>query len=559
MQKIYKGEEYNYFDSNLNLLRNECKSKCFEFNSLSSNEPKKQKELMKTIINTKTENFYINKTFICNFGNNISIGDNFYSSFNLTLIDENKISFGNNIYLGPNCTFNTINKPSFDKKKRSERILTANTIDIGNNVFFEGQIIVTSGVTINDNVIIKAGSKINKNIPSNSIVEGINCEINQLNINIGDSIKNYCLEMINKELTDEKFLNSKKINEEFNNTKLDNFDKLNSIIKNLYKSHKNIFQTQKCHIQNGNNTSLSENFYTNYNFVLLDTEQIVINKNSFIGPNGVINNNTINIENNEFKVIPKPIKIGENCWIASNVYIKGGVTIEDNSTIGANSVVLSDIPKNCVAFGNPAKIMRKFTIVHNERIVDINDKRSEKEKSLNGELYFTGGEELSNDRISSFKICFDYNKINPINIIERKNILKKHFGMIKDDNFEIDSNFNCDYGYNISIGKNFKSFYNLLILDENYIIIGDNVTLGPNISLLTAIHPIEDIINRNSELEYAKKIEIGNDVWIEGNVVILPGIKIGNNVIIESGCVVTKNIPDNCYCGGNPCKVIKSI
>ena len=176
MQKIYKGEEYNYFDSNLNLLRNECKSKCFEFNSLSSNEPKKQKELMKTIINTKTENFYINKTFICNFGNNISIGDNFYSSFNLTLIDENKISFGNNIYLGPNCTFNTINKPSFDKKKRSERILTANTIDIGNNVFFEGQIIVTSGVTINDNVIIKAGSKINKNIPSNSIVEGINCE-----------------------------------------------------------------------------------------------------------------------------------------------------------------------------------------------------------------------------------------------------------------------------------------------------------------------------------------------------------------------------------------------
>ena len=85
------------------------------------------------------------------------------------------------------------------------------------------------------------------------------------------------------------------------------------------------------------------------------------------------------------------------------------------------------------------------------------------------------------------------------------------------------------------------------------------MTIGPNVAILCAIHPIEDIISRNSELEYAKKVFIGNDVWIKGNTVILPGVKIGNNVIIENGSIITKNIPDNCYASGAPCKVISNI
>lgn len=130
--------------------------------------------------------------------------------------------------------------------------------------------------------------------------------------------------------------------------------------------------------------------------------------------------------------------------------------------------------------------------------------------------------------------------------------------MINED-FEIDNNFNVDYGYNVKIGKNFKSFFNLVLLDENEIYIGDNVTFGPNVTILCATHPIEDIISRNSELEYAKKVFIGNDVWIKGNTVIAPGVKIGNNVIIENGSLINKNIPDNSYASGIPCKVLNKI
>ena len=240
--------------------------------------------------------------------------------------------------------------------------------------------------------------------------------------------------------------------------------------------------------------------------------------------------------------------------------MKGGISIGSNSTIGAGSVVSCDIPDNCLAIGNPAKIFRKFEIIHNERIRDQNDKRSEKELSFDGELYYTGDKELSNDRLKSFQtISLFNNTINPKNQLEKNNMLKNHLNSDKMDIFEIDSNFNADYGYNVTIGKNFKSFFNFVLLDENKINIGDNVTIGPNAALLCAIHPIEDIIARNSELEYAKKVNIGNDVWIKGNTVILPGVTIGNNVIIEDGSIVTRNIPDNSYASGVPCRVINNI
>ena len=558
MEKILKGEEYLYFDQNINNLRIQCKSKCFEYNTSFKKEYNKKIEFLKTIINSKTDNFYISKNFNCNFGKNIFIGNNFYSSFNLTIIDENLVTFGDNIYLGPNCTFNTIKTP-LDKTKRSERLLSSNEIKIGNNVYFEGSITVSSGVVIGDNIIIKAGTFIDKNIPNNTLVEGNPFKIIQTNISF--DLKNNIQNMIYKELNDEAYIKSKNICDEFNNIQFDNFESINATISHLFKSYKSLYLTQNAFIQNGNNSSVGETFYTNYNYILIDSANFTAGDNVFFAPNCIVNSNLIeyNESKKEFSIVSKPIKIGDNVWIASNVYIKGGVSIGNNSTIGAGSVVISDIPDNCLAFGNPAKIIRKFDIIHNKRIKDKNDKRSEKEISLNEELYFTGDEELKNDRLKSFKIISIYNNIiNPNNIVERNNILKNHL-IYKNDNFEIDNNFNADYGYNIKIGKNFKSFFNLRILDENEVNIGDNVTIGPNVSILCAIHPIEDIISRNSELEYAKKVSIGNDVWIKGNTVIFPGIRIGNNVIIENGSIITKNIPDNSYASGNPCKVLNKI
>lgn len=98
----------------------------------------------------------------------------------------------------------------------------------------------------------------------------------------------------------------------------------------------------------------------------------------------------------------------------------------------------------------------------------------------------------------------------------------------------------------------------MTILDENYVTFGNNVYIAPHVSIYTAGHPIDAKI-RNTDLEYAKSVTIGNDVWIGGNVVINPGVMIGNNVVIGSGSVVTKDIPSGVIAAGNPCRVIREI
>ena len=192
--------------------------------------------------------------------------------------------------MGPNCTFDTIQVP-LEKEKRRERLLSAYEIKIGNNVFFEGSIKVSSGVTIGDNVIIKAGSIIDTNIPNNSLVEGNPCKI--ILSNISFEFKNYIQEMINKELKDENYLKSKKICNEFNNSIFENFEKINEKISKLFKLYKSLYLTQNAYIKIGANSSVGETFNTNYNFVLLDSVQFFAGNNVFFAPNCTINSNVI--------------------------------------------------------------------------------------------------------------------------------------------------------------------------------------------------------------------------------------------------------------------------
>lgn len=183
---------------------------------------------------------------------------------------------------------------------------------------------------------------------------------------------------------------------------------------------------------------------------------------------------------------------------------------------------------------------------------------SEKEKMLLGEIYDANyDEELMNERIKAKDLCYEYNHLKPSQTNERTEIMKKILGKTK-DNFLIEQSFECDYGYNIEIGENFYSNHNLVILDANKVVFGDNVFIGPNCGFYTAGHPL-DAETRNKGLEYAKPIKVGNDVWFGGNVVVLPGVKIGNNVVIGAGSVVAKDIPENSVAVGNPCKVIKNI
>lgn len=183
---------------------------------------------------------------------------------------------------------------------------------------------------------------------------------------------------------------------------------------------------------------------------------------------------------------------------------------------------------------------------------------TEKQKMLAGEIYNANyDEELLKERINVKDKCFEYNNIKPSNIEDRTKLMKEILGKYK-ENFYIEQPFLCDYGYNIEIGKNFYSNHNLIILDGNKVTFGDNVFIAPNCSFYTAGHPI-DVEQRNKGLEYAKPIKIGNNVWIGGNVVVLPGVTIGDNVTIGAGSIVTKNIPSNVIAYGNPCRVVKEI
>ena len=182
----------------------------------------------------------------------------------------------------------------------------------------------------------------------------------------------------------------------------------------------------------------------------------------------------------------------------------------------------------------------------------------EKEKMLAGELYDANyNEDLMKERLIAKDKCFEYNNIKPSKIEERTEIMKQILGKTGNQ-FLIEQPFICDYGYNIEIGENFYSNHNLVIRDANKVKFGDNVFIAPNCGFYTAGHPL-DYETRNKGLEYAKPIEVGNNVWIGGNVVVLPGVTIGDNVVIGAGSIVTKDIPSNSVAVGNPCKVIKEL
>ncbi|MGX4586135.1 sugar O-acetyltransferase [Paenibacillus chitinolyticus] len=182
---------------------------------------------------------------------------------------------------------------------------------------------------------------------------------------------------------------------------------------------------------------------------------------------------------------------------------------------------------------------------------------TEKQKMLAGKPYKAFGEELLLERQHAKEVLFDYNALRPGEVEKRNELLRPllgHTGKV----FFIEPPFRCDYGYNISLGENFYANYNLTVLDCNRVTIGNNVLIGPNVSVFTAGHAIHPEARVN-EVEYALPISIGNNVWIGGGAILNPGVSIGDNTIIGSGSVVTKDIPANVIAAGNPCRVLRPI
>lgn len=182
--------------------------------------------------------------------------------------------------------------------------------------------------------------------------------------------------------------------------------------------------------------------------------------------------------------------------------------------------------------------------------------KSEKEKMLAGEMYLANDEELLKERRKAKRLLRQLNVTEYLVTKTAKTIIKE---LIPNTgkNFYIEPPFHCDYGYNINCGDNVYFNVNCVVLDTMLINIGSNVLIGPCVQIYAASHPLD--AETRKTLEFSKPVSIGDNCWIGGNSIILPGINIGNNCVIGAGSVVTKNIPDNSMAAGNPAKVIKIL
>ena len=172
------------------------------------------------------------------------------------------------------------------------------------------------------------------------------------------------------------------------------------------------------------------------------------------------------------------------------------------------------------------------------------------------EMAYISDESVMEEQKVCRRILQRLNTVDRSDFSEIGKIVKELLG--KSEDAFINPPFYCDYGSHIEVGKNFFANYNCTIIDVAKVKIGDNCQMAPNVAIYTAGHPLHPV-SRNSMYEYGISVTIGDNVWIGGNTVIMPGVHIGNNTVIGAGSVVTKDIPDWVVAVGNPCRVIRQI
>jgi len=181
--KMLKHKFHNpSLDYPLLVERLSCKKLCHKYNNLSPEKFRKRCNLINKIFGKTGKVFIIEQPFMCDYGYNIEIGENFGSNHNLLILDSAKVVFGENVMVGPNCSFITTKHPA-SSAKRKKGIQWAEPIIVQNNVWICSNVTVLAGVTIGENSIVGAGSIVTKDIPPNSFAVGVPCEVvKQLNI-----------------------------------------------------------------------------------------------------------------------------------------------------------------------------------------------------------------------------------------------------------------------------------------------------------------------------------------------------------------------------------------
>jgi acetyltransferase-like isoleucine patch superfamily enzyme len=183
---------------------------------------------------------------------------------------------------------------------------------------------------------------------------------------------------------------------------------------------------------------------------------------------------------------------------------------------------------------------------------------TEQDKCEAGLLYNPNTtDEMKTHRFKIQDAICEYNKLKPSQVKERRDFLAGIFGKIG-EKCNILPPFRCDYGFHIEVGENFFANYNFIVLDGNYVRIGDNVWIAPNVGIYAAGHPL-DVEDRIAGEEYAFPVTIEDNVWIGGGVSIIGGVTIGKNAVVAAGSVVIRDVPPDTLVAGNPAKVVRKI
>lgn len=191
---------------------------------------------------------------------------------------------------------------------------------------------------------------------------------------------------------------------------------------------------------------------------------------------------------------------------------------------------------------------------------------NEEARLLSGKLFNPGNDELKKLKENSHNLCHKYNGLKENKTKKRNKLIEKIFKQIGEGAF-IQGPMYIHYGVHTVIGKNFFGNFNLTIQDDGMVTIGDDCRFGPNVTIVTPIHPLipeERLgvkIPGSSDIKYcyAKPVNIGDNCWLGANVTVCSGVTIGNGAVIGAGSVVVKDIPENTFAAGNPCQVIRDI
>ncbi len=176
-EKAQKGYLYDAnYDPDIIDKRTKCADLCYEYNMCKPSDMNKQQIILHRLLGKIKGNIVVTSPFYCDYGINISVGENFYTNHNVTILDAAEVSFGDNVFIAPDCVFSTAGHP-LDAAQRNQGLEIALPITVGNNVWIGTHVSVLPGVTIGNNVVIGAGSVVNRDIPDGVVAAGNPCRV----------------------------------------------------------------------------------------------------------------------------------------------------------------------------------------------------------------------------------------------------------------------------------------------------------------------------------------------------------------------------------------------